>query len=96
MKYRISPTDLQLKASFKVKKEAFERELAKIREEHPESLVWRRSVGSLKREWAAHNALHALGIFRSRTGDVDLNWPQPWYIRLGYAILGTLAWPFIK
>ncbi|MBQ6952580.1 MAG: hypothetical protein IJP81_01565 [Bacteroidales bacterium] len=72
MKYRISPTDLQLKASFKVKKEAFERELA------------------------AHNALHALGIFRSRTGDVDLNWPQPWYIRLGYAILGTLAWPFIK
>ena len=96
MQYKISPNDLQLKSSFKVKKEAFARELAKIREKHPECRVWKRSLRSLKLEWAAHNALHALGIFRSRTGDADLNWPQPWYIRLGYAILGTLTWPFIK
>ena len=48
---------------------------------------------SLKREWAAHNAL---GISRSRTSHMDLNWPQPWFVRLGYAILGTIAWPFIK
>ena len=96
MQYTISPNDLQLKSSFMVKKEAFERELAKIQEEHPECLVWKRSLRSLTREWAAHNALHALGVLRSRTGDADLNWPQPWYIRLGYAVLGTLAWPFIK
>jgi len=96
MQYKISPNNLQLKASFKVKKEAFARELAKIREKHPECLVWKRGLRSLTREWAAHNALHALGIFRTRTGDADLNWPQPWYIRLGYAVLGALAWPFIK
>ena len=96
MQYNISSKDLQLKSSFKVKKDAFERELAKIREKHPDSQVWKRSLRSLKREWAAHNALHALGILRNRTSDTDLNWPQPWYIRLGYAILGTLAWPFIE
>ena len=96
MQYNISSKDLQLKSSFNVKKAAFERELAKIREKHPDSQVWKRSLRSLKREWAAHNALHALGILRNRTSDTDLNWPQPWYIRLGYAILGTLAWPFIE
>jgi len=96
MQYHVSPNDIQLKSSFKVKKEAFERELAKIREKHPKCRVWKRSMLSLKLEWAAHNALYALGVLRDRTKDTDLNWPQPWYIRLGYAILGTLAWPFIK
>jgi hypothetical protein len=48
------------------------------------------------REWAAHNALHALGIFRSRTAHTDFNWPQKWYFRIGYAIAGALVWPFIK
>lgn len=96
MQYHVSSNDLQLKSSFKVKKKDFERELAKIREKHPRSRVWKRSLLSLKLEWAAHNALHALGILRYRTKDTDLNWPQPWYIRLGYAVLGTLAWPFIK
>ena len=39
------------------------------------------------------NAFHALGIFGKRTADTDLNWPQKWYIRLGYAIAGALVWP---
>ena len=38
----------------------------------------------------------ALGLLRKRTGDTDLNWPQKWYIRLGYAVLGTIVWPFVK
>ena len=96
MQYTISPYNLHLKSSFKVKKKDFERELAAIRAEHPESLVWGRTIGSLKREWAVHNALHALGIYRRQTGDTDLNWPQRWYFRVGYAICGWLVWPFIK
>ena len=55
-----------------------------------------RSMDSLKREWAAHNALHAMGIARKQTAHADLNWPQHWLIRLGYDIIGTIAWPFIK
>ena len=96
MDYKISPTNLQLKSSFEIGKADFERELAAIREQHPDSLVWNRSMESLKREWAAHNAFHALGLVRKQTADADLNWPQPWLTRLGYTLVGALAWPFIK
>lgn len=94
--YSVSPNNIHLESSFRVPKEDFERELKAIREQYPDSQVWNRSIESLKREWATHNAFHAMGIFRSRTGNMDLNWPQPWYVRAGYAIIGRIAWPFIK
>ena len=67
-----------------------------MREQHPDSLVWNRSIKSLKLEWAAHNAFHALGIWRSKTAHADLNWPQGWLTRVGYAVAGVVVWPFIK
>ena len=96
MQYKVSPNNIQLKSSFEVKKDDFDRELAAIREQHPECLVWNRSMGSLKREWAAHNAFHALGLVRKQTADTDLNWPQKWFVRLGYSLVGALVWPLIK
>ena len=96
MDYEVSPNNIQLKSSFEVSKEDFERELLAIRAQHPDSLVWNRSLRSLKREWAAHNAFHALGLIRKQTADTDLNWPQHWLTRLGYMIAGAIAWPFIK
>ena len=92
----VSANNIQLKSSFEVSKDDFERELATIREEHPDCLVWNRSIDSLKREWAAHNAFHALGLVRKQTADTDLNWPQPWFIRVTYDLLGRVVWPFIK
>lgn len=92
----MSANNIKLKSSYEVGKDDFERELAVIREQHPDSLVWNRSIDSLKREWAAHNAFHALGLVRKQTADTDLNWPQPWFIRLGYDLLGRIAWLFIK
>ena len=94
--YTVSTTNIHLESSFLVSKADFERELLAMRERHPESQVWNRSIDSLKREWAAHNAFHSLGIFRKQTAHADLNWPQHWLIRFGYAIIGTIAWPFIK
>ena len=96
MDYEVSPNNIHLLASFEISKEDFERELIAIRAQHPDSLVWNRSMLSLKREWAAHNAFHALGLIRKQTADTDLNWPQPLLTRLGYLLAGTLAWPFIK
>lgn len=96
MDYEVSANNIQLKSSFEVSKDDFERELAAIRNRHPDSLVWNRSMDSLKREWAVHNAFHALGMVRKQSADTDLNWPQPWLIRLGYDLLGWIAWPFIK
>lgn len=94
--YTVSPTNIHLESSFLVNKADFERELLAMRERHPESQVWNRSISSLKHEWAAHNALHALGIFRNQTAHADLNWPQPWFIRVAYNLIGRMVWPFIK
>ena len=96
MEYHVSSNNIQLKSSYEVSKDDFERELAVIREQHPDCLVWNRSIKSLKLEWAAHNAFHALGIFKSKTADVDLDWPQNWLFRIGYAVAGAVVWPFIK
>ena len=96
MKYILSINNIQLKSSYEVKKADFERELLAMREQHPDCLVWNRSIKSLKLEWAAHNAFHALGILRRKTADTDLNWPQGWLTRIGYHIAGAIVWPFIK
>lgn len=94
--FTVTPNNIHMESSFEISKEDFESELKMLREQYPDNLVWNRSMDSLKREWAAHNALHAMGIARKQTAHADLNWPQPWLIRLGYAIIGTIAWPFIK
>ena len=96
MDYEVSSNNIKLKSSYEVSKDDFERELLALRERHPESQVWNRSIDSLKREWAAHNAFHALGLMRKQTADTDLNWPQAWYARLGYTVAGAIAWRFIK
>ena len=96
MQFEITSDNIHLTSSFEVGKADFERELLSMREAHPESLVWNRSIKSLAREWAAHNAFHALGIFRSKTADVDLDWPQGWIFRIGYTVVGAVVWPFIK
>ena len=95
--YTVSPSNIHLESSFQVHKDAFKRELTAIRERYPDSLVWKnRSIKSLELEWAVHNALYALGIYKSRTSHTDLNWPQGWIFRVGYALIGTVVWPFIK
>jgi len=96
MEYEVSSNNIRLKLSYEVSKDDFERELAAIRKLHPDCLVWNRSFDSLKREWAVHNAFYALGLMHKQTAHTDLNWPQKWFIRMGYAIAGTIAWPFIK
>ena len=95
-RYTVTPTNIHLESSFTVPKVDIERELLSMREQHPDSQVWNRSIESLKREWAAHNAFHALGIARKQTAHADLNWPQPWLIRVAYDLIGWAVWPFIK
>lgn len=51
----------------------------------------KRSMKSMVREWVAHNNLHTLGIYRKRTGSVDLDYPQKWYLSVGYFILSIIS-----
>ena len=47
-------------------------------------------------EWEAHNFLYWLGINHDKTSDVDLDYPQPWYMKVGYWVLGVLGKIFNK
>lgn len=96
MEYSVGPNNIHFDSSFRVQKDDFESELKAMRDWYPDSQVWNRSIKSLKREWATHNAFHEMGIFRSRTAHMDLNWPQPWNVRFDYALIGKIVWPFIQ
>ena len=58
--------------------------------------VWKRSDFSLRTEWYCHNFLYRIGICRSRTKDVDLNYPQKWWEKVVYPVFGCIAYIFIK
>lgn len=92
----VIPANLHLIDSYKVSKSKFRGELQQMKTFHPNSEVWNRSFRSMEREWALHNALHACGIARERTKDCDLNYPQSFWVRIGYAIGGTLVRSFIR
>ena len=46
-----------------------------------------RTLRSEYREWKAHNVLYRLGIFRERTGSVDIDQNESIWKRFAYAIL---------
>lgn len=65
-------------------------------DKHEFMVFEKRSRFSLKMEWAVHNFLYKLGIAKVRTKDVDLDWPQKWYVTAAYIVGGMLSWLFIK
>lgn len=59
-------------------------------------VVNNRSERSLLREWAAHKLLYCLHLWRSHTKSVDLNYPQAWWEKVAYFILGSIGLIFYK
>lgn len=66
--------------------------LNRIKEQFPNSSINKRSIFSLINEWRTHNLLHRLGVYKSRTKDVDLDINQPIIFKIGYFI-GSLFYP---
>lgn len=93
--YTINDQCLTIFDSAFVPKYRFVRELVAIRNLHGERPIFQRSLDSLRYEWAAHNALYGLGIAKSRTKDVDLEYPQSFFWKLVYGVFGRLVWLFI-
>lgn len=50
-----------------------------------------RSIKSMVNEWVAHNNLYKLGYKRERTGSVDLNYPQKWYMPILYWLFSRVT-----
>ena len=96
MRYKILGDRVKLINSYLVPKGKFSRELGMIKNLHPTCQIWNRREGSLRREWATHNLLYSLGYKRERTKDADLNFEHKWYMKLAYAVVGTIALWVIK
>lgn len=92
--YTYTDGNIHIDDSCKIGKRYMESALSAIEVAHPKLDVWKRSMKSLKREWATHNLLYALGLWRSRTKDVDLNYPNKY--EWLYNIVGAIALVFIK
>ena len=50
-----------------------------------------RSIKSMVNEWVTHNNLFWLGYKRERTGSVDLNCPQKWYMPILYWLFSRVT-----
>lgn len=94
--YMIAYGNLHINDSYRMRKRNMLMALYVLRDRHHKTDIFKRSSKSLRREWATHNLLYALGIARERTKDVDLNYPQKWYVGLAYFFCGAIALIFIK
>lgn len=96
MECKVKENRIKVYDSYLVRKADFEKELADIKNRYTGHCVWNRSIQSLKREWAAHNLLYSLNIRREKTKDVDFDYPQGFFHRFAYFILGSFALLVIK
>lgn len=64
--------------------------LLKQKEQHSDYAIFNRSIKGMVNEWMVHNLCYKLHIFRSHTRDVDLEYPQKWYFKIAYNIIGSL------
>ena len=94
--YKVTKNNIRILDSYKISKDEFDSILYYIKDNNPDCDAWKRSFKSLMSEWACHNAAYNLGIRRNKTKDVDLNYPQKWYVSMTYYIIGALVWLFIK
>lgn len=95
--YNLTETNLTIYDSYKVSKKKFKPFLKKVKNENPNVTLFKeRKIWHMCLEWATHNFFHKLKIEEDRTKNCDLNYPQKWYIKLGYIIMGCIGWIFIK
>ena len=90
----VSDNNIRIENGYLLRGRSFEFVLNCIRANEPNEVTANRSNYSLSYEWAVHNALYKLGLFRSHTKDVDLNYPCR--IEWLYILLGTIIYPFAR
>lgn len=98
VEYTASKNNVNIHDSYKVSKHDFEDALDFVKYDAEDStdVFKNRSYFSMKMEWTAHNFLYMINYERERTGSVDLNYPQKWYITAAYVVSGLCTWLFIK
>ena len=92
---KVSKNNINIKDSYKINNRLVMRMILdvlknEVKEEHLESPFDKRNIGGMVREWVAHNNLYKLGYKKDRMCNVDLNYPQKWYVPIVYWILSLI------
>lgn len=61
-----------------------------VKKTTPNEVTRKRTIKSLCNEWIAHTRLYKMGIAKSHTHDVDLEYPQKTIHSIAWTILGIL------
>lgn len=96
MRYKILENRIKLIDSYMMSEAEFYGALDEIQKLYPSHVAFKRTRRSMILEWRAHNFLYWLGIKQNKTADVDLEYPQSWFKKIAYGILGILGKIFIK
>jgi hypothetical protein len=95
--YTVSDNNIHIEDSHKISKYEFRKILNEIRTVNPDNeIIKNRCNLSLMNEWAVHNLLYYFNIQQSRTGSVDLDYPQKWYHIMAYNVIGPIAFLLIS
>lgn len=91
MNCKVMDNRIKIYDSYGIPKAEMEKELLVLKSKYPSHCIWNRKMKSLKLEWAAHNLLYSMKYKVEKTKDVDLDYPQKWYYKFAYFILGNVA-----
>ena len=95
----VTENNIHIENSYKIKyKEDMQELLEEYRHKYNKDtfynyIINKRSIKSMCYEWAAHNLLYTLGMFKAHTKDVDLDNEPPYRI-FCYYILGRIWFQF--
>ena len=96
MRYKILDNRIKILDSYMMSEAEFYSALDEIQKLYPDHVAFKRTRKSMYLEWRAHNFLYWIGIRKDKTADVDLEYPQGWFKKLIYGILGVLGKIFFK
>ena len=94
---KVNSNNIHIEDSHKISKKEFESILNELRSKYSDNNVLRnRSNLSLIFEWSVHNLLYYFNVQKSRTGSVDLDYPQRWYEKIAYYLAGPISFLLIS
>ena len=85
------PNCITVYQTYEISKHGFDDAIDILMLRYPGHNVFKRSRNSLKREWAVHNLLYNIGLFRKHTANTDFNIPLSFKEKLVYDGLGWLC-----
>lgn len=92
IKVKVSDTCVHITDSYTVKKRRVMKDVIKdLKNTYDATVLKERSTFGMINEWVGHNNLYTLGLWESRTKDVDLEYPQAWYYKIVWFLLGLIV-----